>query len=135
MKPVTDLPQEMMEDSQSKWDAFCSAARHANISLWDDSEFIEVLKLVFAFSNFIARSCTHNPAMLADLVESGDLFGQCSPDYYNHKLKKSLSRPSELEEEAKLSSTLRKFRLREIIRIAWRDLTGRADPWWQAPYR
>ena len=127
MKPVTDLPQEMMEDSQSKWDAFCSAAKDANISLWDDSEFIEVLKLVFAFSNFIARSCTHNPAMLADLFQSGDLHGQSPPDHYNHKLKKSLSGSFELEEEAKLSSILRKFRSREMIRIAWRDLAGWAD--------
>ncbi len=127
MKPVTDLPQEMFEDSQSKWDAFCSAAKDTNISLWDDSEFIEVLKRVFAFSNFIARSCTHNPAILADLVQSGDLHGQSPPDDYNHKLKKSLSGLSELEEEDKLSSILRKFRLREIIRIAWRDLAGRAD--------
>ena len=127
MKPIIDLPQEMIEDSQSKWDAFCSAAKDANISLWDDSEFIEVLKRVFAFSNFIARSCTHNPAMLADLVESGDLHRKSLPDDYNHKLKKSLSGLSELEEEAKLSSILRKFRLREIIRIAWRDLSGRAD--------
>jgi glutamate-ammonia-ligase adenylyltransferase len=127
MKPVTDLPQELIEDSRNKWDAFCSAAKDANIYLWDDSEFIEVLKRVFAFSNFIARSCTHNPAMLADLFESGDLHRQFLPDHYNHKLKKSLSGLSELEEEAKLSSILRKFKLREIIRIAWRDLVGRAD--------
>ncbi len=127
MKHVTDLPQEMMEDSQSKWDAFCRAARHANISLWDDSEFIEALKIVFGFSNFIAGSCTHNPAMLADLVQSGDLHGQFPPDYYDHKLKKSLFGSFKLEEEAKLSSILRRFRLREMIRIAWRDLAGRAD--------
>ena len=126
MKPLTNLPQEMMEDSQSKWDAFCSAAKDANISLWDDSDFIEVLKIVFGFSNFIAGSCIHNPAMLADLVQSGDLHRQFPPDYYNHKLKKSLSGSFELE-EAKLSSILRKFRLREMIRIAWRDLVGRAD--------
>ncbi|PQP33006.1 bifunctional [glutamate--ammonia ligase]-adenylyl-L-tyrosine phosphorylase/[glutamate--ammonia-ligase] adenylyltransferase, partial [Desulfobacteraceae bacterium SEEP-SAG10] len=127
MKPITDFPQEMIENSQSKWDAFCSAAKDADISLWDNSEFIEVLKRVFAFSNFIAGSCTHNPAMMAELVESGDLHGQSLPDYYNHKLKKSLSGLFELEEEAKLSSILRKFRLREMIRIAWRDLAGRAD--------
>ncbi len=127
MKPIIDLPQEMIEDSQSKWDAFCSAAEDANISLWDDSEFIDVLKRVFVFSNFIARSCTHNPAMLADLVESGDLHAQFPPDHYNHQLKKSLSGLYELEQEDKLSSILRKFRLREMIRIAWRDLAGRAD--------
>lgn len=127
IKPVINLPQEVIEDSQSKWDAFCSAAKDANISLWDDSDFIEVIKRVFAFSNFIARSCTHNPAMLADLVQSGDLHGQSPPDHYNHKLKKSLSRLCESEQEDKLYSILRKFRLREMIRIALRDLAGRAD--------
>ncbi|MGD9082469.1 MAG: bifunctional [glutamate--ammonia ligase]-adenylyl-L-tyrosine phosphorylase/[glutamate--ammonia-ligase] adenylyltransferase [Desulfobacterales bacterium] len=127
MKPIIDLPQEIIEDSQSKWDAFCSAAKDANISLWDDLEFIEVLKRVFVFSNFVARNCTHNPAMLADLVQSGDLHGQFSPDDFNHKLKKSLSGLYELQQEDELSSILRKFRLREMIRIAWRDLAGWAD--------
>ena len=127
MKPITDFPHEIIEDSQRKWDAFCSAAKDANISLWDDSEFIEVLKRVFAFSNFIARSCTHNPALLAELVESGDLHRKYPTDHYTHKLKKSLSGLSELEEEAKLFSILRRFRLREMIRIAWRDLAGWAD--------
>jgi glutamate-ammonia-ligase adenylyltransferase len=127
MKPITDLPQEIIQDSQSKWEAFCSAAKHADISLWDDSEFIKVLKRVFAFSHFVARSCTHNPAMLADLVQIGDLHRKYPTDHYTHKLKKFLSGLSELEEEAKLFSILRKFRLREMIRIAWRDLSGRAD--------
>jgi len=127
MEPITDLPQEIIEDSQSKWDAFRSAAKDANISLWDDSEFIEVLKRVFAFSNFIARSCTHNPALLAELVESGDLHRKYPTDHYTHKLKKSLSGLPELEEEAKLFSILRRFRLREMIRIAWHDLAGWAD--------
>ena len=127
MKPITDLPQVIIEDSQSKWDAFCSAAKHANISLWDDSGFIEVLKRAFAFSNFIARSCTHNPALLAELVESGDLHRKYPTDHYTHKLKKFLSGLSELEKEAKLFSILRRFRLREMIRIAWRDLAGWAD--------
>jgi len=127
MEPITDLPQEIMEDSQRKWDAFCSAAEHANIPLRDDFDFIEVLKRVFAFSNFIARSCTQNPAMLADLVQRGDLYRQFPPDHYHHELKKSLSGLYELEQVDKLSSILRKFRLREMIRIAWRDLAGWAD--------
>jgi len=127
MKPIIDLPQEIMEDSQRKWDAFFSAAKHANISLRDDSEFIKISKRVFAFSNFIAGSCTQNPAMLADLVQSGDLYGQFPPDHYHHELKKSLSGLYELEQEDKLFSILRRFRLREMIRIAWRDLAGWAD--------
>jgi len=127
MKPITDLPQEIIEDSQSRWDAFRSAVKDTDVSLWDDSGFIEALKRVFAFSNFVARNCTHNPAILADLVQSGDLHGQYPPDHYHHQLNKSLSGLHELQQEDKLSSILRKFRLREMIRIAWRDLAGWAD--------
>jgi [glutamine synthetase] adenylyltransferase / [glutamine synthetase]-adenylyl-L-tyrosine phosphorylase len=127
MEPTIDLPHEMINDSQRKWDAFSNAAKHANIFLRDDSEFIEVLKRVFAFSNFIARSCIQNPAMLADLVQSGELYGQSPADYYNYKLQKDLSRLYKPEQVDKLSSILRKFRLREMIRIAWRDLAGWAD--------
>jgi glutamate-ammonia-ligase adenylyltransferase len=127
MKLITDLPHEMINDSQRKWDAFCSAAKLANISLWDDSEFIKVSKRVFAFSNFISRNCTHNPAMLSDLVQSGELYGQIPADHFNHKLKNSLSELYDLEQEDRLFFILRKFRLREMIRIAWRDLAGWAD--------
>lgn len=127
MKPIIDLPHEMINDFQRKWDVFCSAAKHANVSLWDDSEFIKVSKRVFAFSNFISGNCTHNPAMLADLVQSGELYGQIPPDHFNHKLKKSLSELYESEQEDRLLSVLRKFRLREMIRIAWRDLAAWAD--------
>ena len=127
MEPITDLPHEMIEDSQRKWDAFFSAATHANISLGDDSEFIKVSKRVFAFSNFVAASCTQNPAMLADLVQSGELYGQFPPDHYHHELKKSLSGLYERGQEHTLYSILRRFRLREMIRIAWRDLSGWAD--------
>jgi [glutamine synthetase] adenylyltransferase / [glutamine synthetase]-adenylyl-L-tyrosine phosphorylase len=127
MEPIIDLPQELIEDSQRRWDAFSSAAKHADISLWDDSEFIKVSKRVFAFSHFVTRSCTSNPALLANLVQSGDLHRKYPTDHYNHKLKKSLSGLYELQQEDKLSFILRKFRLREMIRIAWRDLSGRAD--------
>ena len=127
MEPTTDLPHELINDSQRKWDEFTNAAKHANISLGDDSDFIKISKRVFAFSNFIAGSCTQNPAMLADLVQSGDLYGQFPTDHYHDELKKSLSSLYEKEQEDNLSSILRNFRLREMIRIAWRDLAGRAD--------
>jgi glutamate-ammonia-ligase adenylyltransferase len=127
MKPIKNLPHELINDSQRKWDEFCYAATHADISLPDDSEFIEVSKRVFAFSNFIARSCTRNPVMLADLIQSGDLYGQFPSDHYPHELKTSLSSLYEREQEDNLSSILRNFRLREMVRIAWRDLAGWAD--------
>lgn len=124
MKPANDIPEELAEEAKNKLDAFIAASENARIRIKDYPEIFAVTKQVFAFSDFIARSCTRNPQVLADLVVSGDIKRRYAKDEYNNKLKMLLSIA---DENNNISSMLRRFRLREKLRIAWRDLAGWAD--------
>ena len=124
MKHLKELPKILTADFERKWNAFCIESEKADISLPDNPEFLKTLKLVFVFSDFVAASCTRNPEMIAGLIESGDLKQRYSPDTYNTKIKTSLA---EAKDDNTLEQILRRIRTREMVRIAWRDLTGLAD--------
>ena len=124
MKHFSKLPEVLDTDFKNKWDAFCIASEKANLSFPDDPAFLGALKRVFIFSDFVAGFCTRNPELLADLIESNDLHRLYPLDTYSNKLKTSLAG---IKEEATLERTLRFFRTREMVRIAWRDLAGLAD--------
>ncbi|MCJ7616267.1 MAG: bifunctional [glutamate--ammonia ligase]-adenylyl-L-tyrosine phosphorylase/[glutamate--ammonia-ligase] adenylyltransferase, partial [Desulfobacterales bacterium] len=124
MKPVHDIPEELAKEAKNKLDAFIAASDNARIRIKDYPEVFAVIKQIFSFSDFVARSCIRNPQVLADLVISGDIKRRYVKDEYNNKLKIFLS---EADENNNISSILRRFRLREKLRIAWRDLAGWAD--------
>ena len=124
MKQLKELPEILTTDFTRKWDAFCIASDKANITILKDQEFLKEIKQVFTFSDFVAVSCTRNPEMLSHLIGSGDLYQHYSPGSYSDKLKISLAG---IEKDLALERTLRLFRTREMVRIAWRDLTGLAD--------
>ncbi|UCF93526.1 MAG: bifunctional [glutamate--ammonia ligase]-adenylyl-L-tyrosine phosphorylase/[glutamate--ammonia-ligase] adenylyltransferase [Desulfobacterales bacterium] len=124
--PKTDikLPEELAEDLQNKWEAFCHAAEKAQITVADDPVLSLSLKRVFALSDFVARSCIKDPAMLADLVQRDELRQPYAPTLYTQRLKAALAAAAD---ETALNRILRRVRRREMVRIAWRDLTGAAD--------
>jgi len=79
---------------------------------------------VLALSDFVAQACVRDPALLADLVSSGDLHRSYSKKHYRQALAEWLQA---CLNEAHLGETLRRYRRREMVRIAWRDLAGHAD--------
>ncbi|MFW6284568.1 MAG: bifunctional [glutamate--ammonia ligase]-adenylyl-L-tyrosine phosphorylase/[glutamate--ammonia-ligase] adenylyltransferase, partial [Desulfosalsimonas sp.] len=79
---------------------------------------------VFAFSEYAARQCMRNPEMLRDLLESGDLERLYPQDQYHQYIVRAAGKASD---EEGLAVELRRLRHREMVRIVWRDLTGRAD--------
>ena len=119
-----DLPQPLTDDYQNRWQAFQGATEAAGISPVTNPKILKSSKYVFAFSEFVAASCTRDPAVLIDLIDSGDLRGRRQPDYYDHKLKACLA---EAGDEDSLMRLLRRCRRRELVRIAWRDLAGWAN--------
>ncbi|NNK85389.1 MAG: bifunctional [glutamate--ammonia ligase]-adenylyl-L-tyrosine phosphorylase/[glutamate--ammonia-ligase] adenylyltransferase [Desulfobacterales bacterium] len=118
-----DLPEILATDFKRKWNDFCIASDKAKITILKDQEFLTEIKQVFTFSDFVAVSCTRNPEMISDLIENGDLYQQYSSDTYSDKLKITLAG---IKKDLELERTLRLFRTREMVRIAWRDLTGLA---------
>ena len=126
-RPITlpdELPPPLADDYQKRWQSFQKAAAAAGISPATNSQVLQSSKYVFAFSDFAAASCTRDPAMLTDLVDTGDLFKPRQPDDYRQIIEMCLA---DVEDEDALMRRLRHCRRREMVRVAWRDLAGRAD--------
>ncbi|MEE4601891.1 MAG: bifunctional [glutamate--ammonia ligase]-adenylyl-L-tyrosine phosphorylase/[glutamate--ammonia-ligase] adenylyltransferase [Desulfobacteraceae bacterium] len=118
-------PEKLITDDAShKWHAYLNAADAAGIPPIPNPEIIESLKQVFALSDFVAAVCTRDPAIPVDLIDSGDITHQYSKTEYHLKMGSALS--AAVDEET-LSRLLRRYRRREMVRIAWRDLSGYAD--------
>ena len=121
MIPSTALPQILVDEEERKWSEFRRATDNAGIDIPDNSSFIYAAKRAFLFSNFIFKNCTRHPDLLTDLVQSGDLRHPCPADDLAKRLITTLDG---VNDETDLMARLRRFRCREMIRIAWRDLCG-----------
>ena len=76
----------------------------------------------FLFSDFVADSLAKKPDLLRDLAESGDLERVRNPGWYQNQ---AMQMTAEADAD-QAKAILKAFKCREIIRIAWRDLTGKA---------
>ncbi len=79
---------------------------------------------VLALSDFIAQSLIRDPQLLPDLFSSSDLWRNYTEDEYVQGLQQRLQG---CLNENQLGEILRRYRRREMVRIAWRDLAGHAD--------
>ena len=87
---------------------------------------------VLACSDFVFSSCERDPAMLADLVSSGDLEAPYPASAAGTRGRQSLRERADSAARAAesidaLMPDLRRLRRREMARIAWRDIGGLAD--------
>jgi glutamate-ammonia-ligase adenylyltransferase len=80
--------------------------------------FAQSMVKVWAMSEFVVENCTKKPEILLELIQSGDLFQTYDETTYREKLAEK-----SIETEADLMILLRHFRRREMIRIAWRDIS------------
>lgn len=88
-------------------------------------DFLPSLCRVWASSNFVMHNCIRQPNVILDLFESGDVLLEYPKGEYEAKLEILLKR---IKKFADLEITLREFRLREMLRIAWRDLARWTTP-------
>jgi glutamate-ammonia-ligase adenylyltransferase len=118
-----ELPPSLAEDAAGKWAAFRLAAQAAGFRVPEGPALAGELQRVFAFSEFVAQSVAREPGLVADLWASGDIQAPYAPGRYRGKLADALGAAAT---ESALAAALRKLRRREMVRIAWRDLAGRA---------
>jgi glutamate-ammonia-ligase adenylyltransferase len=79
---------------------------------------------VFALSDFVTNACTRTPELLYSLITSGDLHR----DYEAGRFSREATQVTEqVTNEDELMRALRQLRNRELVRIAWRDLSGWCD--------
>ncbi len=122
---MLNYPEKLITDDAShKWHAYLNAADAAGTPPIPDSEILKSLKQVFTLSDFVAAGCTRDPAIPVDLIDSGDITRQYAKNEYHLKMGPALSVAAD---EETLSRLLRRYRRREMVRIAWRDLCGWAD--------
>ncbi|MCP4689275.1 MAG: bifunctional glutamine synthetase adenylyltransferase/deadenyltransferase, partial [Desulfobacterales bacterium] len=121
---MTPLPKDLKEDSERKLEEYRKKAEADGVAPPDDPELLETLARVFAFSDFVSGNVIREPALLRDLLESGDLQKQYSRGAYSKILAGAVD---ENPDQARMGKILRLSRRREMTRIAWRDLAGWAD--------
>ncbi len=119
--PLVQKSQVLQETVQRHWVDFSSAAEAADIHFpaWDDDLLAELCR-VWACSEFVAQRCARQPLMLLDLLSSGDLHRCYSRDELHQHVHAALQNVTDVES---LSRQLRQVRQREMLRIAWRDLS------------
>ncbi len=118
------LPELLIQDYQNRWQTYQAAAEVAGLPAINEPEVLASAENVFAFSDFVAAGCARDPSLLADLVNSGDLKRNLRPIDYQRKVEDLLV---DVYDENDLMARLRRWRRRELVRIAWRDLAGWAD--------
>ena len=122
-RAAATLPAPLRATVQAYWDEYAPSFvlptdPHHTASL------MASLPAVFAASEFVARTCLQHPALLAELVDSGDLLRAYAPDELKARARHIATQSPD---EATLKTALRVVRRREMLRIAWRDLAGWAD--------
>jgi [glutamine synthetase] adenylyltransferase / [glutamine synthetase]-adenylyl-L-tyrosine phosphorylase len=83
------------------------------------------LAAVLAMSDFVAHACTRDSQLLAELLASGELQRPLTAADYARRVPLLAAEPA--GGEAQALARLRRWRRRELTRIAWRDLAGWAD--------
>lgn len=122
-KPAA-LPESLHAEKELRWTAFLEAAGDKNLVPAFTPPITAAIRRVFALSDFICQTCTRQPELLIELVASQDLEKPYPSDRYTTALATDLKPIDSVET---LSSALRRRRAREMVRIAFRDITGQAD--------
>ena len=124
MNLTANLSPMLKEYSESRYEAFLAAVKDSNVSLPHDIGSVEALKKAFAFSDFVFKSCTRYPGLLKDLLQNGGIQRKFNIGEVHEKLRSFLA---DVKDSEALSRRLRRFRRRQMVRIAVRDLSGQAD--------
>jgi len=125
MHPVESalaVPAELQEIHAANLQKMTERLAELNLALPSSPALAESLPSVWCGSAFVAEQCGKSPDLLIDLIDSGDLTRVYPTNFYPDQLN-ALA----VDSENALMSELRKFRRREMVRIAWRDLAGWAD--------
>jgi len=118
-----DLDKLLLKTITTRVDSFKESLKASRLNLDLPLALKSDLIKIFLFSEFITSSLIKNPEILKTLVESEDLFKSYSNHTCKAKLEKTIARDIDVE---RVRASLLQVKVYESIRIAWRDLTGKA---------
>ncbi len=120
---IDRLPAALAREVEQAWEALVEARPDAARRLQDAGAAWQSLAHVWGSSPFVAQAC-RDRGLLEALLASGDLERAfTAPGEIRQRLEAELEG---VADEAELMARLRRFRRREMVRIAWRDLAGLA---------
>jgi len=117
----TGLPLDLEKQLKDRKTNLETSLRKKGLTLPWNKDFLPKLETALLFSEFIASTIIKSPEILLDLMESRDLEQIYPRNEYGKRLNSMLSHISSHEE---LKGVLTRTREREMVRIAWQDLTG-----------
>ena len=117
------LPAELAEAFEESWQGFCEACAEQGVSFLAATTRAE-LPQVWAASDFVATACIRAPRLLDELINSGELDRRGRGADLIARVENELAGCADEEE---LDARLRRTRRREMVRMAWRDLSGAGD--------
>jgi len=117
------LPGELAKAFEEAWQGFYEACAERDMLFLSAIARVE-LPMVWAASDFVAGACVRAPALLAELIDSGALDRRGSGEDLIGRVKNELA---ECADEEELDAKLRSIRRREMVRMAWRDLSAAGD--------
>lgn len=122
--PCKNLPAPLQDPGVAALASFREAAAERRVRFPSETGLQRSLCRVFACSEFAAAACRRRPALVAELLDSGELLADQRPDPFREALLRQIAVAAD---EADLRRRLRRLRQREMLRIAWRDLAGWAS--------
>ena len=120
---MTSVSRRLSADIEAKWQAFHQAAAVRGVRLPTTAE--AEIQRVLGFSEFVSRHAVQNPDWVATLFQNDPLNTPRDRQTYQRRWNALFVDHSQ-ETFAQLPMVLRRFRREEMLRIAWRDLSGRA---------
>jgi len=130
--PIQAPPKKRLNKARDLWEAFRESAESQAAVIESEKSFLDELLQIWAYSDFVSKACLRSPDMLVDLYRRQHLMQAYAENFYVQELTQRLAdMQPEITADPKpmlpiLQAVLRKFRRRELVRIAWRDLLGRA---------
>jgi [glutamine synthetase] adenylyltransferase / [glutamine synthetase]-adenylyl-L-tyrosine phosphorylase len=120
---LPDLQRRLLTDIEPR----LAGAREHDADAWQEilaeQRIAETLPRVWACSEFVATACLRTPQLLRELIGTGALFERAADDAFARDVRERVSGAN----EAEVLESLRRFRKRHTVRIAWRDLAGWSD--------
>ena len=121
---MTHLPRRVLEHVEKRLAEFNASAERAGLTPPSITGLPGHPHRVWACSDYVVNNCTRHPDMLSDLIGSGDLLRAYDAHSYRGKVEVALANA---DDDTALMRGLRLCKRREMVRIAWRDISGLAS--------
>jgi glutamate-ammonia-ligase adenylyltransferase len=136
-KKSNRLPEVLLKKARGQLETLLETIRKIESNLILSPEMEATILTVFAYSNFVAQTCQRNPEIFLNLIKSGDLLQPYLAGTHQGRLSKQLDQLNVSESPSstndgkpsleQLEKCLRCYRQREMVRVAFRDLSGWSD--------